>query len=321
MGKRPAGVEGQRREHGERAAVEVGVGGLALGLVELGEVVDVHAGRGELRQDVVRPGLARLAHEPVGELAAGDELLGRRHAVDREVGDAGLDLLAQAGDAHHEELAQVRAQDREELDALDQRVALVLGLFEHAALEGQHAELAVDVEGAVGEVDGGGRFGGGRRPGGRGRLVRRVAGTGRGARSAGRRRGRRALARRPRRKGVEDRVGMRTLPSRVVARLVSYPIDARGRTPVSGSGARPSARRNVAPLRRRAALARREPCRRAAAGPRAGRRGVEQAPVPDGAHGEAPRDGDHDQQDLLQDADRLELGTGCARRAVETMIR
>ena len=91
------------------------------------------------------PGLAGLAHELVGLLAAGDELLGRRHAVGRQVGDAGLDLLTQAGHADHEELAEVRAQDREELDAFEQGVALVLGLFEHAALEGQHAELAVDV--------------------------------------------------------------------------------------------------------------------------------------------------------------------------------
>ena len=46
-----------------------------------------------------------------------------------KVGDAGLDLLAQAGHPDHEELAEVRAQDRQELDALDQRVAFVADLF------------------------------------------------------------------------------------------------------------------------------------------------------------------------------------------------
>ena len=154
MRERPPGVEGERREHREHAALEVGDGGRALGFVELVEVVDVHAGLGELRHDLASPGVAGFVHELVGQRAAGDELLGGRHAVGRQVGDAGLDLLAQAGHADHEELAEVRAQDRQELDALEQRVALVADLFEHAALEGQHAELAVDVVGTVCEIDG-----------------------------------------------------------------------------------------------------------------------------------------------------------------------
>jgi hypothetical protein len=37
--------------------------------------------------------------------------------------------------ADHEELVQVGAEDREELDALEQRVALVERLFQHAQIE------------------------------------------------------------------------------------------------------------------------------------------------------------------------------------------
>ena len=80
---------------------------------------------------------------------AARELLGRRQAVGGRLGDAGLDLLLEAGDAHHEELVQVRAQDGEELDALEQRVARVARLLEHAGLELEQAELAVDVEAGV----------------------------------------------------------------------------------------------------------------------------------------------------------------------------
>ncbi len=41
-------------------------------------------------------------------------------------------LLAQARHADHEELVEVRAEDRQELDPLEQRVGGVLGLFQHA---------------------------------------------------------------------------------------------------------------------------------------------------------------------------------------------
>ena len=41
-------------------------------------------------------------------------------------------LLAQARHADHEKLVQVRAEDRQELDPLQQRIGRILGLFQHA---------------------------------------------------------------------------------------------------------------------------------------------------------------------------------------------
>jgi hypothetical protein len=58
---------------------------------------------------------------------------------------AALQLVEQARDPDHEELVEVRAEDREELDALQQRVGRILRFFQHALLEFQQAELAVDV--------------------------------------------------------------------------------------------------------------------------------------------------------------------------------
>ncbi len=55
-------------------------------------------------------------------------------------------LLFQNRHADHEKLVEIREQDGEELDAFEQRVVGVLRLFEHAALEGQQAQLAVDVQ-------------------------------------------------------------------------------------------------------------------------------------------------------------------------------
>ncbi len=51
--------------------------------------------------------------------------------------------VGQAADAHHEELLQVRPEDADEVQALEQRNALVGALVEHALVEGEPGQLAV----------------------------------------------------------------------------------------------------------------------------------------------------------------------------------
>ena len=119
--------------------------------VQVGVVDDVDAGGLELGPELAEA-LARRLHDAPGALLRQREQLLRRVAVGRRLGDAGLDLLPQAGDAHHEELAEDRADDADELDALDERVVGVAGLVQHAVEEVEHAELAVDVERGVAQV-------------------------------------------------------------------------------------------------------------------------------------------------------------------------
>ena len=71
--------------------------------------------------------------------------LARRHAVPRDLGGIGLHLLLEAGDAHHEELIEVRTEDGEEFHPLQQGRMLVPRLLEDAPLKGEQRELAVDV--------------------------------------------------------------------------------------------------------------------------------------------------------------------------------
>ena len=59
-------------------------------------------------------------------------------------GRAELDLLLQARDADLEELVEVRRDDAEEAQPLEQRHRLVLGLREHAAVEFERLQLAVE---------------------------------------------------------------------------------------------------------------------------------------------------------------------------------
>jgi hypothetical protein len=74
----------------------------------------------------------------------GRELVGRRDTVGRKVVKPGGNLPPEVGDADHVELVQVRAEDREELHSLEQRVTLVERLVEDPAVELQPAQLAID---------------------------------------------------------------------------------------------------------------------------------------------------------------------------------
>ncbi len=65
------------------------------------------------------------------------QLLCRRESITRQINNARLDLLLEAGDTHHEELRQVRAHDGQELDTFQKRVALIHGLFEDTAEKGK----------------------------------------------------------------------------------------------------------------------------------------------------------------------------------------
>src|SRR3546814_3146863 len=59
------------------------------------------------------------------------------------------DLLLQAGDANLEELVQVAGKDQQELEPLQQRVGLVQRLLQHADVELQLRQLAMNVQAAV----------------------------------------------------------------------------------------------------------------------------------------------------------------------------
>ena len=68
----------------------------------------------------------------------------RRAAVGRAHVQPAAAWPMQAGDAHHEELVEVRREDRAELHALEQRDVRVGGELEHARVEVEPRELAVE---------------------------------------------------------------------------------------------------------------------------------------------------------------------------------
>ena len=143
VGEGVARVDDERRDDGGDVGLEVALGeGLLLG-GERARVCAVDAVRLEVALDAVEdtaPALDELGH--LGH--HGVDLLEGRH-VGLVVAGLALERreVREPADAHHEELVEVRLEDRDELEALEQRHARVVGLVEHAVVEPQPAELSV----------------------------------------------------------------------------------------------------------------------------------------------------------------------------------
>ncbi len=89
---------------------------------------------------------ARLlpAHQLRGVPVDRRQLTLRRQPVLTRHGDTRLDLAFEAGNAHHVEFVEVLRRNRQETDALQQRVRVVVRFLEHAAIEREPGEFAVD---------------------------------------------------------------------------------------------------------------------------------------------------------------------------------
>src|SRR5262245_57403536 len=98
------------------------------------------------------PAFGDLVEHPLGARTNGVELLGQRQTVRRSGVEPGANLPRQRGDANHEELVEIVRGDRQELDALQQRVTARASMVEHALVEREPAQFTVDVQVRIGEI-------------------------------------------------------------------------------------------------------------------------------------------------------------------------
>ena len=143
--ERPAEADHERGQSREHLALEEVRELLALLVGRLGDGQDPDAALLELGAHRLERGahaLALLEHALRDRL----DLRGDAHAVGALGLAPRLARVLEVRDAHHEELVQVRLPDRAELDALEQRDALVLGQLQDAVVELEPRELAVEVE-------------------------------------------------------------------------------------------------------------------------------------------------------------------------------
>ena len=85
--------------------------------------------------------------------AHGVELLAPGETVDRQRLKAGALFLQQRRHADHEELVEVRRDDGQEFHPFEERMVVVERLVEHTLVEREPAELAVNVQARVAQVD------------------------------------------------------------------------------------------------------------------------------------------------------------------------
>jgi hypothetical protein len=152
VGERVARIEGERGQHREDVGAEEAGEVLVDRRREVGDVEEVHAFGGEQRPQRVVPAARQAAHHRQRPAADGHQLLLGVQPVGREILDAGAVLLEQRRQPHHEELVQVGRRDAEELDPLQQRVGGVPGLGQHALVELEPGQLAIQVERGIREV-------------------------------------------------------------------------------------------------------------------------------------------------------------------------
>ena len=149
MRERVAGIDGERRHHGQEPALEVvqEIAGLLGRLLPRADQADPMGF--EARDERLDEEPVLLLDEVVDPGGDGQHGLARGEPVGSDRAVARGDLALEPGHPDHVVLVQIRAEDGEELDALEERHRLVLGLLEHPAIELEPGQLAVDERGVV----------------------------------------------------------------------------------------------------------------------------------------------------------------------------
>ena len=107
---------------------------------------------GQRRHQFVVPERVLRGDQLVHESLDGVECFRRAHAIRADIARLAFDLLLDAGDANLEKLVEIRAEDGEEFDPLDQRLRRVLRFFQNAPVELEPAQLAIDEIRRIGKI-------------------------------------------------------------------------------------------------------------------------------------------------------------------------
>jgi hypothetical protein len=143
--ERMTGIDGERRENGKDLRLEVLVDGPPLDRRQIIDCEESHAVRRQLHEELLEASALQL-HQPRDLGVDRIELILRRTAVVRPLHHARRDLTAESRDANHVELVEVRREDRQELDALEQRRPRVQCLMKDAGVEGKPTQLPIEIE-------------------------------------------------------------------------------------------------------------------------------------------------------------------------------
>ena len=159
VGERPARIEGQGSEGREDLTLEMATQEFHLLALELLVAQHGQIGFAQGFAQVRFPAVHLSAQLGKKLSADGRQLFGRRHAVGWRGQYARFQLTPQAGHPDHEEFVEVVGEDRQELDALEERMPVVEGLLQYPAVELYPANLAVGEQRGVLQIGEHWRFG------------------------------------------------------------------------------------------------------------------------------------------------------------------
>ena len=146
-------IEPNRAQYRQQFAVEVALDPLRLARVPFAALQKVDALFSEPRREHIVQYPVLVGHQSVRDLADAFQLFAGAQLIGSHLGRFGDRLLLQAGHPNLEELVQITTRNTQEPQALEQRIAFILGLFEHAPIELEQRQLAVDVELGIGHVE------------------------------------------------------------------------------------------------------------------------------------------------------------------------
>ena len=137
------GIHGERRQHGEDPLFKIDTQFGSPLFTQIRICNYPNTGCGETGQDFIEqtPGLC-LQHGPQ-PFRDQLKLRRRRKTVARKQVGIRLNLLLQSGYANHEELIQVRGEDRQELKSLQERLTPIQRFFEDTPVELNPAEFSI----------------------------------------------------------------------------------------------------------------------------------------------------------------------------------
>src|SRR5690606_30683507 len=137
--ERVAGVRGQRRQHGRELHGVIVLEVVAVVLVQIVPAQQLDAFLPQVRNQLVPQQIVGVGENLANPQTDRLELSSGGDPVEGELSAAQGDLLVKAGDPGAEELVEVRPQDGDEADALEQRNGRIFSQREHPLLEGQLA--------------------------------------------------------------------------------------------------------------------------------------------------------------------------------------
>jgi len=143
VGEGVPGVNGERCQDGEDLLPEARRELSLRGWVDLFPAHDREAVAAKLGRQV-GPGRLCCVHQEGGRRLNGLHLLGWRASVRAGGLDPRVDLFANRGHTDAEEFVDVRCDDAEELETVQERVACILCLMKDAGVEGKGGEFTTD---------------------------------------------------------------------------------------------------------------------------------------------------------------------------------